>query len=440
MTMQSRPGRLTEMGRWLVAAGYLLGCVALGVHGARSARPAPHASTEALASLDLSQLQERFGRKADVPTAELLMQRLVQAGRADEAVRVGEQALLTFPDNSALLNALGIANGQLGKVTEAREMFERAIRSNPRSVAPYLNLGHLATQLGDHTRALAEYDRASVVDPTSPAVWLGVGEAAAQLQRPGDAREAFRKGLAQAPEDGALHEALGNFLAEQGSAEEADRHLQKALASGRRTGRLYASLAMAYADRAESEEMLARALECAAEAERLGDQSSLLLYARGLALQRRRRYPEAIRSYERLISQSTSASGAWIGLSQCLRALGRPEEADRAARTGERILNDRQKVSHLRHQIRSNPANMDLRDEFARVLLEQKHYLLAADQLRYIAQHRPERPQEWLRVAKALELGGRKELAAYLRRYLKELSPGAPGPVLPGFESDAPER
>jgi tetratricopeptide (TPR) repeat protein len=113
---------------------------------------------------------------------------------------------------------------------------------------------------------------------------------------------------------------------------------------GDRSEVLYAGLAMVYADQPQSQEELTQALEFAAEAKKQSDNNGMVDFARGLALQRLGRYQEAIVSYQHNILINANASGAWVGISQCYRALGMMKLADEAAKTGEKVLNHRQRV------------------------------------------------------------------------------------------------
>jgi tetratricopeptide (TPR) repeat protein len=180
---------------------------------------------------------------------------------------------------------------------------------------------------------------------------------------------------------------------------------------------------MALADQPESNDDLTKSLQYADEAEKLGDHSSLLLYAKGLALQRLGRYKDAIPVFQDAISVSPNANGPWIGISQCYRGLGELKLAEEAASIGERILNQRQRIGNLERQIQTSPDRMDLREQYAAIMMSNHQYLLAAESYRYIAQHSPENPRLWLRVATAFELGGRPELARSFREQMAALSP-----------------
>jgi len=180
---------------------------------------------------------------------------------------------------------------------------------------------------------------------------------------------------------------------------------------------------MAFADQPETDTDLTKALEYADMAEKLGDESSLLYYAKALALQRLRRYKEAINEYQKGISVSPDANGPWIGMSQCFRALGQTKYAEESARIGERILNQKQRVGNLKHQIETSPDRLDLREQYASILMSNHQYLLAAEQFRYIAQHQQSSSAAWKKVTEAFDHAGRRDLSEMVRQHLKSGSP-----------------
>jgi Flp pilus assembly protein TadD len=354
-----------------------------------------------------------------------LVQRCLDEGKREEALSTAQRFVKLYPQVTAAHNALGIAFAENGDPLKARAEFETAIRLDPRAPDPYANLGWLAFHLGDNEQAISHFDRATAVAPNSARAWRGMGEAAAALHYTSQATDAFQKAIRLAPDRVEPYASLGSYLAESGHGLEARPYLERALKGGYRTGKLYASLAMAYADQPEGPDDLKKALEFAHQADLLKDGSSLLHYARGLALQRLGRYREAIQAFRIVTSRSATSNGAWIGMSQCYRALGRRKEADEAAVRGERILTTRQRIGGLQRQIRTNPDRLDLREEYAQLMMDNGNYLLAADQYRYVAAHRPDRPQEWLKVARALELGGKPDIGRYLRDYVRaELASG----------------
>jgi Flp pilus assembly protein TadD len=381
-----------------------------------------------IAKLSTAALQERAARRPSVASLGTLCQRFLKSGDLKSASDQASKLVSLYPRDARSHNALGAVLAAQGRAEDARREFNTAIALDPRRIDPYVNLGRLAARTGDDSQARIEYDRATAVDPSSASAWLGLGDACRDLGEREAAKQAYERAVQLAPKDGKTLTALGTFEAESGSGAAAKANLLKALQSGYRTGDLFAALTMALADQPESNGDLTTALEYADEAEKLGDHSSMLLYAKGLALQRLGRYKDAIPVFRNAISVSPNANGPWIGISQCYRGLGEMKLAEEAASIGERILDQRQRLGNLERQIQTNPDRMDLREQYAAIMMNNHQYLLAAESYRYIAQHRSDKPQLWLRVAKAFELGGRPELARSFREQIQTLRPRTRNP------------
>jgi tetratricopeptide (TPR) repeat protein len=193
--------------------------------------------------------------------------------------------------------------------------------------------------------------------------------------------------------------------------------LKKALDMGYDAPEMYAALAMSFADAPEQPGDLEQALKYADQAEERGDHGTLTLYARGLANQRLNRFPEAIRAYEAVLAQDRTASGAWLGLSQSFRAEGNAKKADELAEMGEKVLAERQRTIRMARDVQNDPDRLDLRERYAKVLLSQNKFLEAANELRFVAKHRPGDPGIWRQVANAMDKGGSHDMAKYLRDY-----------------------
>ncbi|HLJ55477.1 MAG TPA: tetratricopeptide repeat protein [Chthonomonadaceae bacterium] len=363
---------------------------------------------------------------ASHPTPEILLQlfeRCYDSGDRPGALKVARQMVHQFPTDPRSHNALGIAYSVLNDPEAARAAFQNAISLNSRYVDAYVNRARLSLAQGDEQRAINEFDMATAVDPNSASAWTGLGEANAKLYNGPEATEAFQRAIEIAPDRPQAHSHLGAFEAEMGNGDRARPQLKKAEELGERSTTLYEGFAMAYADQPQSQDELKLALQYADKAEQLGSRSGLLYYARGLALQRLGRYDDAIASFKKVMLASDNANGAWIGLSQCYRAQGKTKLADEAAKTGERILAERQHILNLRHEIKVSPNRLDVRLQYGDALISNGQYLMAADQFRYVAIHSPDKPQLWLKAAHAFDLAGEKQLAAYVRG----LAAGKPG-------------
>lgn len=355
---------------------------------------------------------------APTPAAYLvLFQRVLNTNDKEGALKVAREMLHRYPTDARAHNNLGIAYASLGDAVNAKKAFHNAISLDPKRVDPYVNLGKLDLLLGDNQLALNEFDLATVVDPKSASAWTGLGEANVNLHNTVEATEALQRAIQLAPNRPKPYVLRGVYLSEMGNGDKARPDLAKALELGDQSASLYSGLAMAFADQPRSQDELSQALVYADKAIKLGNRSSLVYYAQGLALQRLGRYDEALSTFRTVIATSENANGAWTGISQCYRAQGKTQLADEAAKTAERVLSERQHISNLKHEILLAPNNMDLRIQYGDALSSNGQYLLAANEYRYAAMHSPNKPGLWLKTADAFEKGGETNLADYVRQF-----------------------
>lgn len=103
---------------------------------------------------------ERFRKiRAVEPLHEVVwaneMALLKKAGRADEAVKVGEQAAQTIPRSLSLRYQLGLDLAALGRPEEALVHFRKVRELSPNSVQPAFQCARVLTDLGEVKEALS---------------------------------------------------------------------------------------------------------------------------------------------------------------------------------------------------------------------------------------------------------------------------------------------
>ena len=366
--------------------------------------------------MNLAQLRAFATDRPSLGAYGALFQRVLDTGSSAEALQIARKMVLLYPRDGRAHNALGITYASMGDIDNAKTAFNNAISVDPRRIDAYLNIGRLAMRTEDYQQAVIEFDRATTVDANSASAWTGMGQANEEIHNVQEALDNYQQAIKLAPNRPQAHLYLGAFLAELGRGEDARPHLKRAEELGDRSARLYAGFAMAFADQPHSPEELTQALQYAAEAEKRGEADGLVFYARGLALQRLGRYKEAIEVYRRVIDLSMNSNGAWMGISQCLRATGKIKMADEAAKIAERIVSQRQHINNLQYVIKATPGRLDARKEYADLLMTTNQYYPAAEQYRYIAEHGPSKAAMWLRAAHALDLAGDKQSAEEARR------------------------
>ncbi|MCP4118110.1 MAG: tetratricopeptide repeat protein [Desulfobacteraceae bacterium] len=101
--------------------------------------------------------------------------RLYQMGRTDDAIREYQRGLEINPDNTNLINSLGVCHGMANEPQKAKEVFKRAIEVNPAEVMAIYNMGLVCDILGNKKRAIQYLEQASRLDDAIFEVELTVG-------------------------------------------------------------------------------------------------------------------------------------------------------------------------------------------------------------------------------------------------------------------------
>lgn len=159
-------------------------------------------------------LQEAIARGTRAPEAALYLGRIFLAeDRADEALRVLEEARERFPEDEDIQAELLNAYARTGQLDRAIEAYAEEVRRRPDDAIRRYNYGSFLLQAGRYEEAAEQLTRATELDPDNPNAFYNLGaayinrvvalnEEAAEL-RPNDPRfqeidELRRQLLAQA--------------------------------------------------------------------------------------------------------------------------------------------------------------------------------------------------------------------------------------------------
>ena len=123
---------------------------------------------------------------------------LAQTGEAGRAITILESM---SPDDSEVLNALGIAYGQGGRAGDARRTFERALVVDPTSGLAHQNLATLHLRARDLVAAETELRLALAIDPSLPGAHTALGVVLSQTGRRSEALDAWRRAIALDPSE-----------------------------------------------------------------------------------------------------------------------------------------------------------------------------------------------------------------------------------------------
>ncbi len=201
---------------------------------------------------------------SDGPAHLLLGEILNEEDRPAEAVKSLTEAVRLMPGSAEAHNALGEALNDQNLVQPARVEFERALQLAPSMPRTHLNLGMVLAQMGDlvpaaqhldraiatshvtHDLALAHYLRAKVftdlsevekasaelraavrIEPDFAEAWSDLGQARRTLDDPG-ALDSFQRAVTLKPADPVALTRLGAEYLRQGQVKLAIQHLEKA--------------------------------------------------------------------------------------------------------------------------------------------------------------------------------------------------------------------
>jgi protein O-mannosyl-transferase len=140
------------------------------------------------------------GQIARAPDAEnhaRLGEKLIEAGRLDEAAAEFREALRIEPDAAEVRGMLGYLLWRSGRAPDAERELRQASRALPRGAAIHANLGNALQSLGRLDEAVAEYTTALQLDlgASRAEVLNGLGVAYAKLSRMDEALSKFREAV-----------------------------------------------------------------------------------------------------------------------------------------------------------------------------------------------------------------------------------------------------
>lgn len=214
--------------------------------------------------------------------------RLLQAGRAADAARLGKQVLAQHPRDPALAQIVAIACLQSGDAPAGVALLRQAHALVPNDAGVAFNLAKALGDLRQFDDALAICNRPALAKvPDFMRLRADLLKAAGHTAQ---ACDAFARVIAQNPRDIAARNNHGNALLEAGRAEEAVAAFEAARALAPQEPTLLANLALALvaARRFEQAIPVAQAAQAGAPGNAHGWQ------AHGRALNRLRRHEEAM--------------------------------------------------------------------------------------------------------------------------------------------------
>jgi tetratricopeptide (TPR) repeat protein len=284
------------------------------------------------------------------PPAEAL--RLIEEGRAREAVPLLEEAARKDPDSAAIHFQLGFALSEIGETQRAIAAFRRVLEIDPEIRPARLNLAHLLIRAKQSSEAIPLLEQCLEEQPDDAKAAFLLGRARAETGQWRAAAEAFEKAAEKQPSDAqtalalaeaweragekqkaaaiyarfaddpAVLERLGVLALESGDAEAAIRHLEAARARSPTPAVLYA-LATAYLRNRQLEQ----SASIAASLVQLEPSNPDLRLFYGRLLRDQKKYAEAAPQFQEAARLAPRSGEAWNELTAILMLLKQYEPA-----------------------------------------------------------------------------------------------------------------
>jgi Flp pilus assembly protein TadD len=154
---------------------------------------------------------------------------LLQAGKAEQAVAMLEQAAAGAKKNAQYWKAYGVALASLGRYRESIEPFEQACKLDRRLIDACYYYGRALYASDRYEDAIEPLRRAIETDAVKGRAETALGQSLEALGRNEEAEKQFRSALSR--KDAHLRQAriaYGQFLLRQGKVDEALRTLESA--------------------------------------------------------------------------------------------------------------------------------------------------------------------------------------------------------------------
>ncbi len=248
----------------------------------------------------------------------------VQAGRLDEALRLGRRAVGLAAHAFEAWYGLGTA--QMAQGTRHRDALlslRNMLVLHPTFAEGYNNLGVTLGRLGRPAEAPAPLRRAVVLRPEYGEAWFNLGNALQAADRSAEATDCYRRALALDPTSAAGHANLGTVLALLGRTGQAIVAMQRARTLEPRSAPIHTGLG----DMLDAANRPQEALLCYETARAIDPGSAAAHYGLGNVLAALRRHLEAIGCYRRALALRPDFAQAHNNLGNSLQGSGAPAEA-----------------------------------------------------------------------------------------------------------------
>jgi tetratricopeptide (TPR) repeat protein len=277
-----------------------------------------------------------------------------------EAAKQFEQALKIYPDNSEAYNNLGVVYRQMGKLGQSLKAIEKSIELNPKSAEMWYNLGNVHKMDDNIPLAVDAYTKAIELDPEFVRAYNNLGTLYEKMGDYSKASEIFNRGLRSDPNHPMLRYNLGISCQAQGNLEDAKKQFEAAVRS--RPGWVDGlnNLGIVLQNMGEYEE----SIQIFKEILSIDPKNTMINNNIASILAQQGRTKEAVGYFKKALEENGAYSKAAVNLGRLL---------ENQQVSGDVLADMQWLVAH-------NPDNLDLKLQYANVLVQSKNYLEAEKQ------------------------------------------------------------
>ncbi|MCW5976443.1 MAG: tetratricopeptide repeat protein [Bryobacteraceae bacterium] len=346
-------------------------------------------------------------------------------------------ASLLLSLQAADFNAEGMKALEAEKYEEAARAFEKAVENDPQDYAARFHLALAHSLLGRRAEAIAGYEKTLELKPGLYEAELNAGILLLDDKQLEKAESRLRSAAEQKPAEFRPNYFLAETLLEKGDAPGAERFYRAASEANPKEAAALAGLGRAMAKQGkldQAAEVLNRVVEADPKYEGvLLELASLYEQDRKLpeAIALYRRFPDNAAARER-VGQLLLESGKLEESIEELQVAVResPTAANRYALATAYLRNKRldEAAALLALAAQDEPANVDLRMTYGRVLRDQGKYAPAAQEFLTAAKAQPDSKEAWSELAAMLVLTDSFPQALAALDRVEALDPAAAAP------------
>jgi len=257
-------------------------------------------------------------RPRDLTVASQLIAILKKLDKHIDALKIIEQCLRLYPNNTKLLFEAGNLYFRLNQVGLAKHSYEELIKHDSHNVYALNNLGVLLKRDGKIEEALKYYKQAIAIKPEFCDAYNNLGVALKDLGKISEAESAYRRAIQLNPD---FIDAIYNL----GLLEHCRSEYHRARGLFARCIRLNSSKSASWLGLGNALQEMGKTLASIIAYEKaitLQPNMAEAYCNRGVALKQMRRFHDSLKSYQRAISINSNYVDAHNNLSQLLLLVG----------------------------------------------------------------------------------------------------------------------